>query len=190
VSTESGLPLSTAPPASVADPGVARAFRVAMSRLAAPVVMVTTWLDRKPWGLTISACCSVSVDPPLFLISLASGTVSTRTIREHESFGVSLLGERLLPAAHHGSRKGAPKFVEGFCEPAGGGDTSRPPVVAGALAHLDCRLADSVEVADHTLLIGSVESVEVRTDDQPLVYYDRLYRVLAPTWPHDPVGDW
>jgi flavin reductase ActVB len=178
------------PAARVAGTEAAQAFRRAMSRLAAPVVMVTTWLDGKPWGLTISACCSVSADPPLFLISLASNTVSTRTIREHGSFGVSILGERLLPAAHHGSRQGAPKFVESFCEPGGGPDAARPPVVAGALAHLDCRLAQAVEAADHTLLIGAVEFVEVRGHDQPIVYYDRLYRVLAPTWPHDPVGNW
>ena len=49
---------------------VAEGFRAAMSRLAAGVVMVTCHVDDKPWGLTVSACCSVSMDPPLLPVSL------------------------------------------------------------------------------------------------------------------------
>jgi flavin reductase (DIM6/NTAB) family NADH-FMN oxidoreductase RutF len=57
-------------------------FRAAMSRLAAGVVMVTCHVDGKPWGLTVSACCSVSMDPLLLLVSLGSKTASARSVRE------------------------------------------------------------------------------------------------------------
>ncbi len=62
-----------APPDAVLD-----GFRTAMSQLAAGVVMVTCHVGGKPWGLTVSACCSVSMSPPLMLVSLGSATTSTR----------------------------------------------------------------------------------------------------------------
>jgi flavin reductase ActVB len=65
-------------------------FRAAMSRLAAGVVMVSCHVDEKPWGLTVSACCSVSMDPPLLLVSLGSETASARAIGETGRFGVAL----------------------------------------------------------------------------------------------------
>src|SRR6185436_935371 len=70
------------------------AFKAAMRVLAAGVVMVTTWHDDRPWGLTISACCSVAVDPPEILISLRSTTVSCRSILRRDRFGVSILSGR------------------------------------------------------------------------------------------------
>jgi flavin reductase (DIM6/NTAB) family NADH-FMN oxidoreductase RutF len=63
-------PLSRIRRASEAGGDVGSAFREAMSLLAAAVVMVTTRIDGRPWSLTISSCCSVSVAPPMILISL------------------------------------------------------------------------------------------------------------------------
>ena len=111
------------------DTPVTDAFKLAMSRLAAGVAMVTCHVDGKPWGLTISACCSVSMEPPLLMVSLATGTVSAQTITETGSFGVSLLGESLLDVAQFGSSRGQAKFVEEFCRDADG--SLRSPAVAG-----------------------------------------------------------
>lgn len=161
---------------------LADAFRFAMGRLATGVVMVTTWVDEEPWGLTISACCSVSTAPPALLVSLGVHTTSARTAVEDGGFGVSILGERLVEAARFGSAPGQPKFVQRFCSaPDGPADEcySTSPVVAGALAHLDCSVVRVVEHADHLLLIGDVRSVTVAANDTPLLYYSRAYRVLG-----------
>ena len=45
-------------------------FRAALSSLPSCVVVVTTWLGARPWGMTVSACCSISVAPPRVLVSL------------------------------------------------------------------------------------------------------------------------
>ena len=52
-----------------ADPTVEKNFRAAMSHVAAPVSIVTSVVDGVPWGTTVSAFASLSMDPPMLLIS-------------------------------------------------------------------------------------------------------------------------
>jgi flavin reductase ActVB len=151
-------------------------FREAMRRLAASVVMVTTWLDDQPWGLTVSACCSVSMAPPSLLVSLGDHTASAAAIRASGRFGISILGEDQRNVALFGSKAGAPKFVAEYCSPSPG---CFAPVVAGAIAHADCTVTKEVEVADHVLLIGEVSCVVLRTGfDRPLLFHSRDFRQL------------
>jgi flavin reductase (DIM6/NTAB) family NADH-FMN oxidoreductase RutF len=159
-------------------------FRTAMSQLAAGVVMVTCHVGGKPWGLTVSACCSVSMSPPLLLVSLGAGTTSARAIQADGEFGVSLLGQALIDVARFGSAPGQPKFVEDYCR--SDPHASRSPAVAGALAHVDCLLEREIPAGDHVLLIGQVRGVVVsdKAQDGPLVYHSRNYHQLgAPTDP-------
>jgi flavin reductase ActVB len=151
-------------------------FREAMSRLAAGVVMVTTEVEGKPWGLTVSACCSISMTPPLLLVSLGSETVSARVIERTGVFGVSLLTDKLIEVAQFGAARGAAKFVTEFCDPPPVGVAS--PAVCGALAHVDCRVSQTIHAGDHTVFLGAVQAV-VSGDGEPLVYYARSYRAVA-----------
>jgi flavin reductase ActVB len=156
-----------------------QAFREAMSHLAATVVMVTTTVDGRPWGLTISACCSVSAAPPTLLISLGSHTVSAKVIAEHGAFGLSVLGQHGIDAARAGAAPGAPKFVERFCRPAELADgAARWPVVRGAVAHLDCHVARTVDAGDHTVFFGEVDDVVLSVGSPPLLYWGRDYAAV------------
>lgn len=156
------------------------AFRAAMRVLAAGVVMVTTWHDDRPWGLTISACCSVAVEPPEILISLRSNTVSCRSILRSERFGVSILSADQKPLAEFGSAVGAAKFVEDYCDDR---EPAESPMIAGALYHLDCAVSSRQEVSDHTLIVGRVLNVvftpSAEADLAPLVYYNRAFWQLG-----------
>ncbi len=159
---------------------VAAGFREAMGRLATGVVMVTCHVDGKPWGLTVSACCSVSVAPPLILVSLSEQTASAHAITVDGRFGVSILGEELIEVARFGSAKGQPKFVDDFVRGDGdGAGDSATPAVARALAHIDCAVVQSVRAGDHVIFIGSVANVIAHLGDRPLVYYDRAYHSLG-----------
>jgi flavin reductase (DIM6/NTAB) family NADH-FMN oxidoreductase RutF len=156
-------------------------FREAMSRLACGVVIVTTVVDGVPWGMTVSACCSVSMDPPLLLVSLAGQTKSAVTIRERGRFGVSILGADSVEVARFGSAPGQPKFIPHFCGP----DEEHPvasPNVVGALAHADCTLESEVPAGDHVLFIGRVgrvRGVDAPATALPLVYYQREYHAVS-----------
>jgi flavin reductase (DIM6/NTAB) family NADH-FMN oxidoreductase RutF len=154
-------------------------LRGAMSQFAAGVVMVTTVVDGRPWGMTVSACCSVSMEPPMLLVSLAENSVSAKAIADTGCFGVSILGSRTLPAAQYGSVRGAQKFLEAHCDELSR-SRSATPVVAGAIAHVDCRVAQSLQGGDHVVFLGEV--VEVLTADRPddpLVYHGRRYHRLT-----------
>ncbi len=156
--------------------GLVDDFREAMRRLASSVVMVTTHLDERPWGLTVSACCSVSMSPPSLLVSLGAHTASAGAITAAERFGVSMLGEAQQHVARVGSRPGAPKFVAEYCDSTA---ECQSPAVAGALAHLDCTVSRRVDVADHVLFVGEVERVVLRPGEaRPLVFYARDFHRL------------
>lgn len=155
------------------------AFRDSMSMMASAVSLVTTHVDGRPWGMTITACCSVSASPPMILVSLASSTVSASAIRATGEYGLCLLGARAMDVAKFGSAPAVPKFldtVSGFTVP-GAGNT---PCVRGSLAHLDCELADEVAAGDHSIFIGRVRDVCFPSSGNALVYSSRQYQRVVP----------
>jgi flavin reductase (DIM6/NTAB) family NADH-FMN oxidoreductase RutF len=148
-----------------------------MSALGSGVVLVTCTVGERPWGMTVTAFTSVSAHPPTILVALGATTAAARAIRTTRSFGVSILADDQAALARFGSAPGAAKFLEPFLDGSGGGSAS--PVVAGALAHLDCELLDPVQVADHTILFGRVRAVRASDGGAPLLYHRRAYRTLA-----------
>jgi flavin reductase (DIM6/NTAB) family NADH-FMN oxidoreductase RutF len=161
-------------------------FADAMSALAGGVVLVTCWLAGRPWGMTVTAFASVSADPPTVLVSLASGARSAREITATQTFGVSILAADQVALARHGAAPGETKFLEPFTAQVNSSSTS--PVVAGALAHLDCELSELVHIADHTILFGRARAVRASRDGTPLLYHRRAYRTLAePARAHRPI---
>ena len=160
---------------AVADEPVDELFRRAMTRLAAGVVIVTSRVDGRPWGVTATACCPVSMTPPLMLVSLTAGTVCASAIERSGSFGVNLLGVRALDAARFASQPGQPKFLDDYCEPTTATDGSASPIVERAAAHVDCSVYQVHQVADHLLFVGEVQAVRLNGLDRPLVYHSRRY---------------
>ena len=152
-------------------------FRQAMSSLASGVVMVTSWVDGRPWGTTVTSFASVSAEPPTILVSLGSETTSARAIESAGGFGISMLGRGNLAAARHGSAGGAAKFLEPFVDRRHRGGR---PAIAGALAHLDGEVIERFGVADHTIFVARVRDADLGGGAHPLVYFQRDYRTLAP----------
>jgi flavin reductase (DIM6/NTAB) family NADH-FMN oxidoreductase RutF len=150
-------------------------FAHAMSALASGVVLVTCWVDDRPWGMTVTAFASVSADPPTVLVSLGSEGASARAIAATGSFGVSILAAEQVAVARYGSAPGATKFLDPFTETR----RSTSPAVPGALAHLDCELSETVQVADHTVLFGRVKAVRSSRAGTALLYHRRAYRTLV-----------
>jgi flavin reductase (DIM6/NTAB) family NADH-FMN oxidoreductase RutF len=169
------------------------AYKAAMRRLAGAVVMVTTRVGGRPWGLTISSCFSLSLEPPQVLVSLRRATASRASAVESGRFGVSFLRAAHAPLAHLGAEAGSAKFIDGFLEGSGPDDAFvdgalapalRSPLLAGALHHLDCAVAETFEVADHTLVVGLVEETLAGDDAPgaragPLVYFERAFHELG-----------
>lgn len=154
-------------------------FLSSMGKLAAAVCVVTTEVDGRPWGMTVTACCSVSATPPTLLVSLATTSQIALAVAQEGEFGVCILDSLAVDSAERGARPGRPKFLDeapGLMLDV----DSRTPCVAGTLAHLDCRVTKMVIAADHTIFVGEVDAVEFPTEGSPLIYHARQYHRLHP----------
>jgi flavin reductase (DIM6/NTAB) family NADH-FMN oxidoreductase RutF len=159
------------------EPTSAPEFSDAMSELASGVVVVTCWVGDRPWGMTVTAFASVSADPPTVLVSLESDGAAARAITSTRRFGVSMLAAEQLVLARYCSAPRATKFLEPFVEPR---RRDESPAVAGVLAHLDCEVAATIEVADHTVFFGRVRNAHASPGGAPLVYQRRGYSTVEP----------
>ncbi|MGW4216382.1 flavin reductase family protein [Streptomyces bacillaris] len=161
-------------------------MRGALGHFASGVTVVTTATEGPDGphahGMTASAFTSVSLDPPLVLVSISTHAHSHRRIDDSGRYGVSILGAGQGPVAHH--------FAGGAQSPEAVSLEWRDglPLVGGALVHLACRVRQSHRAGDHTLFVGEVEGLWLGSGG-PLVHYRRDLRALAgpaPTAAGDP----
>jgi flavin reductase ActVB len=119
----------------------------------------------------VSACCSISMDPPLILVSLATKAASTQVIIDHDRFSVGILAEDQLQPAKAGAAAGVPKFFEEYAENVGNHNYK----IKNALASIHCKVDQVVVAGDHTLFIGLVENVELSESKPPLLHFNRQF---------------
>ncbi|MEV1079470.1 flavin reductase family protein [Streptomyces sp. NPDC050211] len=190
-------PPATTPPVPVPRAGHAEGvsndeFRAAMSRLAAGVVLVTAQeppLDPddpmspkvEDVGMTATAFMSVSLDPPLVLVSLRDGSRMDDLLAEQPLWAVSVLSESQRHIAGRFAMKGRISDRLLFEDiPYVRGEATGAPLVGGALATLECRTEQRVPAGDHTLVIGRVLTAAVPSaDGGPLAYFRGRYRQLG-----------
>ena len=154
-------------------------YRGALANLAGGVVVVTTSDGSgRPRGMTATAVCSVSIDPPLVMACVHREAATHRAIRDSGAFALNLLPEHseVLARRFASSRPG--KF-EGLGTTPG---ATRAPILADAMAHCDCTVERAVDAGDHTIYIGRVVGVGYREEEDrpPLLYFRGGYRSIAP----------
>ncbi|MEU7298004.1 flavin reductase family protein [Streptomyces exfoliatus] len=161
-------------------------FRAAMSRLAAGVVLVTAHdptdgPDGEDVGMTATSFLSVSLDPPLVLISLRTGSRMDGLLTQLPVWGISVLAESQWHVAGRFATKGRVSDRLLFADlPYTRGEESGAPLMGGALATLECRTENRVVAGDHTLVIGRVLTAGLPSEDgRSLTYFRGQYRRLA-----------
>jgi flavin reductase (DIM6/NTAB) family NADH-FMN oxidoreductase RutF len=157
-------------PKAAAVEQAARELRQVMGRFATGVTVITTHERDTIHGMTANAFLSVSLRPPLVLVSLGRCRMNEMLPRTGR-YGVSVLAcDQEQFAAHFAAQQPAPvepQFVwyEGL------------PLLDGALAHLVCRVVDIHPAGDHVLWIGEVEHLHHR-DGEPLLFYTGRFGTL------------
>ncbi|MFI1165936.1 flavin reductase family protein [Streptomyces sp. NPDC020801] len=167
-------------------------FRAAMSRLAAGVVLVTaqeppldpddpTAPGGEDVGMTATAFVSVSLDPPLALVSLREGSRMDDLLAEQPLWAVSVLSGSQRHIAGRFAMKGRISDRLLFEDiPYVRGEVSGAPLVGGALATLELRTEQRVAAGDHTLVVGRVLTAGVPSaEGGPLMYFKGRYRQLG-----------
>lgn len=154
----------------------AKEFLAAMRQLAGAVSIVTTRHGARRAGLTATAVCSLSIEPPRLLACVNKSAGAHDHIGAGGRFCVNVLGVQHVNLAQRFAGalgiEGEERFADGaeWSELATGA-----PVLADALAAFDCRVHQAIDSASHTIFIGDVE----RTADNcgaPLIYLDGTYR--------------
>jgi flavin reductase (DIM6/NTAB) family NADH-FMN oxidoreductase RutF len=146
--------------------------------------VITARYDEHTHGMTANAFVSVSLEPPLVLVSLDNRSYMNRILPSVGRYGVSVLAENQEALSNHF----AGHTVEGLQIRF----TIRNdiPLLEGAVAYFVVQVIDAHPAGDHTLHIGRVEHFESR-DDKPLLFYAGRYQQLGvqklkPTaWPQD-----
>lgn len=167
-------------------PGVDQdAFRETLSHLSAGVVVVTASWRGTLHAMTATAFCSVSLDPPLVLVSVSKTSRFHRALLGADRWAASIMSARQAPVARHFSTPGRDLATQFDGVPHGPGPASGAPIIDGSLAWLDCETEAVHGAGDHTLVIGLVRATGVAanagsedTPVQPLSYYRAQYRGL------------
>jgi len=126
-------------------------------------------------GVTASSFNTVSLDPPLILWSLALRAPSLTHFRQNEHFAVNVLGAGQHDIALQFARPSEDKFA-GIETESG---TTGLPLIAQALAHIECRVAARYPGGDHEIILGEVLALR-RRDAAPLVFQRGAFHAIAP----------
>lgn len=150
-------------------------LRQVMGHFATGVTVITT-LNKAGalHGLTANAFCSVSLDPPLCLISVDKKAESYGSFEESRVFTVNILATDQESLSRRFAVSGGDKFV-GVAYRIG---ANGAPILEGALAYIECKLYASYDGGDHTIYLGEVEQAEI-TENKPLLFFRGGYRELG-----------
>jgi flavin reductase (DIM6/NTAB) family NADH-FMN oxidoreductase RutF len=163
--------VSTLPRAMTFDPA---RFRSILGRFASGVTVVTTRDESgRDHGMTVSAFCSLSLEPPLVLACVDRTTEMHAILSDASTFAANILSEEQEALSRRFSEKMDDRFD---------GVGFRRGVTGAALlddvsATLECNLVDRHEGGDHTIYVGEVIAGDPH-EPRPLVYYRGGYTAL------------
>lgn len=147
-------------------------FRSTMGRFATGVTVITYRHEGHVYGMTANAFMSVSLEPPLVLVSARKQGKFIQAVQAGDLYGISFLShDQEWVSRHFGGRPHElerPEFT----------DYEGVPVISGGLASLVVRAVDIHEAGDHILYISGVEHLRYSEQAKPLLFYAGQYRHL------------
>ena len=150
-------------------------FRHTMGHLSTGVTVVTVRdAASKAFGITVSAACSLSLEPPMLLVCIDHAASLHDLITRSEVFGLNVLACDQADVARRYADRGRHEFEAQAAHSPGG-----LPLVPGALAHIDVRREHVYPGGDHSIVTGIVEWSETH-DRQPLCYFRSAFMRQAP----------
>lgn len=150
-------------------------FRSALSRFPSGVTVVTTRDGEERFhGITVSAFCSLSLDPPRVLICIEKTAGSHIALETSQAFIVNMLSADQRELSERFASTLENKFESVEFEDGLDGI----PILVGCLATLECRVTSAYDGGDHSIFVGEVERATVN-DGDPIVYFRGDYRAIT-----------
>ena len=155
----------------------AQQFKLGMRTLAGAVSIITTAHSGHRYGMTATAVCSVSADPPTLLVCINQAAVTHGAIKKAGAYCVNVLraDDADLSTAFSGAQSGENRFKSRDWTHLVTGS----PVLIDALASFDCRVVKKIAHGSHTIFLGQVEQVLFGKKGRPLLYAEGQYAKLA-----------
>jgi flavin reductase (DIM6/NTAB) family NADH-FMN oxidoreductase RutF len=150
-------------------------FRNAMRQLTGGVSVITAGKGRDISGMTVTSVSSLSVDPPSLIVSLNRESSSWPLVKRYGFFGVNILTSDQVDIAERFTGKGGLTGADRFAGAPWSTRASGVPLLADALAAIDCEVEDIVERLSHAIVIGRVLDVAVSARTAALAYWQGRY---------------
>jgi 3-hydroxy-9,10-secoandrosta-1,3,5(10)-triene-9,17-dione monooxygenase reductase component len=166
--------MALAAPATAAAAPDARSFRDALAKFDTGVAFVTAAPDGKPAGLIVNSLTSVSLEPRLVSFCPSRSSLTWSRMRRTRRFGVNVLGWQHERFARRATLAGADRFAGLDCELGDGG----VPLLADALATLECEIVAEHPAGDHWIAVGRVDDLRISAIEDPLVFFAGAFGTL------------
>lgn len=145
-------------------------FRTVMSHVPTAVSVVTTLVNDEPHGTTVSSFMSLSVRPPMVLVSLGQGSTLLSKLHLGSVLGINVLSEPQEKLASHFAQKRPDKFGDLDWE-----IVDDAPRLPGSHAWISITVTERIGAADHTLVLGAVITQASSASNAPLTYWRHTY---------------
>jgi flavin reductase (DIM6/NTAB) family NADH-FMN oxidoreductase RutF len=154
-------------------------FKQGMRQLVGAVTLITTQDATQRRGMTATAVCSLSAEPPSLLVCINRSAEAHDVILSGRCFCMSVLAYRHQSLAECFAGRDGSKGEERFERGSWGVLATGAPYLEDSLAAFDCALADTHELVTHTIFIGRVVAVH-RIAGEPLLYEGGHFKRLDP----------
>lgn len=161
----------------------AESFKAGMRLFGDAVTVVSTMAENGPTGLTATAICSLSAEPPRLLACVNRGRHTFRAIAASRTFCINLLHEGQAEIARRFAGMTGSAEIDRFAGVAWRPGHSGAPMLDEALASFDCRVHAILDSGSHGIIIGDVVAVrriEIATP-APLLYADGQFTTIIAT---------
>ena len=156
-----------------------REFRDALGLFPTGVAIVTTVdAQDQPAGITVNSFTSVSLDPPLILVSIARTSRNFDLFNKVDHFAVNLLSEEQRHVSSAFASPTADRFNAVKHRP---GHHRKAPLIDSHLVSFECETYARYDGGDHVLLLGKVLRInhDPTLPPKPLLYFRGQYRALS-----------
>ena len=155
-------------------------MRRTLGAFATGVTVVTTHGAAGEHGMTANSFTSVSLDPPLVLLCIRTGSRGETVIATNGVFAVNVLAADQEALSLRFARRDRPCGHAAFHGVDHGRAATGSPILAGVAAYLDCRLTTVHSAGDHAILLGEVLAFQGDGERAPLVFHGGRYSTLTP----------
>lgn len=153
-------------------------LRSAMRAWSAGVTVVTAVHEGERHGMTVNSFTSISLTPPLLIISLQQNTRTHELVMKSRAFGLTILAVDQVNVSDLFAGR-MPEVEDRIATVKTETLVTGSPLIVGGLSWLDCRVVQTYDAGMTTLFIAEVVAAQGTGSGDPLIYHNREYWKLS-----------